>query len=455
MTSLTGVEIGPDSCVVIRARPLPSGDLAVSFAHRLEFPEAAFDDGRLARALSELRRSAGLPRHLFAVSWTADSPRRVLARAGFDVKSVISPPQALALLAPMRAADTAGTGVAWLALNRQRAAFAIVCGPRLLFSRTFDWTVARAPLPPSERGSLLRRYLYVSQLAPELQHAMKTVRERYGIRVGTAVTCGDMPDLRSLAMPLIDELDIEVETLDTTAGLTIADEAAGASLLETAPALRLVCAGVGAPAASRVMAPHLVRRAAAVLSISLLASAGWTWGGRTGAMPLLPAPIVRNPPAPAMFAPSPVERIVLPDLQILAEHDRLRAGTARLRASALPVGVPAPTTGSIVPRPSATGGLTSIERAVVAHPANQTMNGGDGQINTLSVDLILTGADHNVALVNGRFVEVGSKIGDLHVVTIDPEGVILRNRDGASILVPAASSGVARKGRGTVGSSQP
>ena len=194
MTSLTGVEIGRDSCVVIRARPLPGGDLAVSFAHRLEFPETAVDDGRLARALSELRRSAGLPRHLFAVSWTADSPQRVLARAGFDVKSVISPPQALALLAPMRAADTAGSGVAWLALNHQRAAFAIVCGPRLLFSRTFDWTVARAPLPASERGSLLRRYLYVSQLGPELQHAMKTVRERYGIRVGSAVTCGDMPD---------------------------------------------------------------------------------------------------------------------------------------------------------------------------------------------------------------------------------------------------------------------
>ena len=169
MTSLTGVEIGPDSCVVIRARPLPGGDLAVSFAHRLEFPEAALDDGRLARALNELRRLDGLPRQLFAVSWTADSPQAVLAAAGFDVKSVISPPQALALLAPMRGPNAAGNGVAWLALNRHRAAFAIVCGSRLLFSRTFDWTVGRAPLPTSDRAALLRRYLYVSQLAPELR----------------------------------------------------------------------------------------------------------------------------------------------------------------------------------------------------------------------------------------------------------------------------------------------
>src|SRR5262245_35632378 len=131
MTSLTGIEIAPDSCVIVRARPQPGGDLAVSFAQRLEFPAAAVDDGRLARALSELRRSAGLSRKAFAVSWTADSPHRVLARAGFDVKSVISPPQALALLAPMRAADSEGQGIVWLALNRERAAFAIVCGPRL------------------------------------------------------------------------------------------------------------------------------------------------------------------------------------------------------------------------------------------------------------------------------------------------------------------------------------
>src|SRR5262245_14534506 len=99
MTSLTGIEIGPDSCVIIRACREPGEELALSLAHRLEFPTTALRDGCLAETLKDLRRSAGLPRQLFGVSWITESVHDVLADAGFDVKSIISPPQALALLA--------------------------------------------------------------------------------------------------------------------------------------------------------------------------------------------------------------------------------------------------------------------------------------------------------------------------------------------------------------------
>ena len=122
---------------------------------------------------------------------------------------------------------------------------------------------------------------------------------------------------------------------------------------------------------------------------------------------------------------------------------------------AFALGLPAPTTGSIVPPARATGGLTPGQ-ALIDHSADKAAEvHGVSHANGLSVDLILTGSDRSVALVNGRFVEVGSEVGDLRVVTIDPEGVILRSRAGASILVPVASSGVARRGRGTPGLSQP
>ena len=41
-----------------------------------------------------------------------------------------------------------------------------------------------------------------------------------GTPVDAVVTCGNLPELRSLTMPLIEELDVEVETLDSLEGLS-------------------------------------------------------------------------------------------------------------------------------------------------------------------------------------------------------------------------------------------
>ena len=53
------------------------------------------------------------------------------------------------------------------------------------------------------------------------------MRAEHGASVSAIVTCGDLPDLRSLTMPLIEELDIEVETLDTLDGISVEGAAAG------------------------------------------------------------------------------------------------------------------------------------------------------------------------------------------------------------------------------------
>src|SRR5262249_7370341 len=160
---------------------------------------------------------------------------QLFAAAGFDVRSILSPPEALALLAPRHTPASGDSAVAWLALNRGRAAVAVVSGSPLLFARTFEWTIGRAALPSSANAALLRRYLSFSQLAPELQHAIETVRALYGIQMKSAVTCGDMADLRSLAMPLAEELGVEVETMDSTVGLTVSREMGRLLVLEAAP----------------------------------------------------------------------------------------------------------------------------------------------------------------------------------------------------------------------------
>ena len=62
-----------------------------------------------------------------------------------------------------------------------------------------------------------------------------------GAAVDGIVTCGNLPNLRSLMMPLIEELDMEVETLDSLEGLAVAPGASD-RLAEMASSLRLACA---------------------------------------------------------------------------------------------------------------------------------------------------------------------------------------------------------------------
>ena len=78
-------------------------------------------------------------------------------------------------------------------------------------------------------------------LAPEITRAID-VATAQGTAVDAVITCGNLPDLRSLTMPLIEELDREVETLDRLDGLTVRPDVAD-RIRDLAPAIRLACAG--------------------------------------------------------------------------------------------------------------------------------------------------------------------------------------------------------------------
>ena len=129
--------------------------------------------------------------------------------------SVLTPAQALARVVRARQVGApGGTAVAALSLNSHGAAIAIVAGTEVICSRVFEWSLG-TPFT-GERSELLDRYLLVSQIAPQLQHVIDLVRPVNGVTVTSVAVCGNLPNLRSLAMLLIEEMDIEVETLDST-----------------------------------------------------------------------------------------------------------------------------------------------------------------------------------------------------------------------------------------------
>ena len=62
------------------------------------------------------------------------------------------------------------------------------------------------------------------RLAPELKRSFLYLKQYWEEDVSQVLLCGDMPEIRSLTAPLIERLNIEVETLDTLDGI---DAAAG------------------------------------------------------------------------------------------------------------------------------------------------------------------------------------------------------------------------------------
>ena len=144
---------------------------------------------------------------------------RPLERAGLQVGQVYIPAMALAMLAQLRRGDAPGTVTAYLALNNDGGCVAIERGGRLLYATDLSWTAPRRTGQVS--NPLLERYAFVASFIPDLRHAFDVVRRTHGCAVGQVITCGDLPELRSFTMLLIEELDIEVETLDSLAGIDV------------------------------------------------------------------------------------------------------------------------------------------------------------------------------------------------------------------------------------------
>jgi hypothetical protein len=442
VSGATGIELGPSSCVLVRTGrdgfARPRGVRAVTAARRFD----ARDRALLARVLRNAREEYGFSERARVVAWSAPGSQVALdlehlpdispiVAAGFDVEAIVSVPQALALMLESRRVDSRSSAVAAVAATEHGAAIAVVHHGEVVAARTFHWTLGE-PFG-GDRPELLERYLVVSQLAPHLRHLIELAGPVYHAKVSSIVMCGSLPDLRSLSMLLIEEMDMEVETLDTPELLSPA-----VVLTSESPASLQLAAAVSTsaepppavppdpPAGARsghaggALSSSPLRQV--VGSVAFVLCAAWASmqvAGSAPAAPLFPEMTVVSAAPPA--APVTPPR---------ASNPQPEATIGRIEpVPSLPVGEPPPTAAA---RPAATRRRPSAE-AVWAPRVPALPPDAAGPLPR--VDGVVISSERRLAIVNGTIVSVGDRIAGRLVKRIDRDGVVLQEPGGREVLV--------------------
>jgi hypothetical protein len=159
---------------------------------------------------------------------------RAIVEAGFIVEGVTTPCGALWSQARLRRPSLPGEVHAHIALGVAQSALGIFADGALLYARDIDWGYAA---PSIGTPVALDRDLLADRLSLELRRSFLYLKQYWERDVSQVLLCGDMPEIRSLTAPLIDRLNIEVETLDTLDGIDTAALPEG--FAERAPSLRL------------------------------------------------------------------------------------------------------------------------------------------------------------------------------------------------------------------------
>jgi len=219
-----------------------------------------------------------------------------LVDAGLDIQRAVTPALAHAAVVQQRWASFPDAVTAVLSVNARATALTVLRGRIVLFAREMPWghETERA----EQAGAPLDANRFASMLASELRRSFVSLKQVHRVDVTHVLVCGDLPEPRALTGPLMNELGVEVETLDALEGLDLSSlPAAGDDFRSRLAALRTAWAlatdtsvavnlsRVQGRAAS--LAPKIERRhGLGLVAGILIAAAAWglvTWLGRGAA----------------------------------------------------------------------------------------------------------------------------------------------------------------------------
>jgi hypothetical protein len=438
MSAAAGIELSSRNCTLVRVSR-GRGGVRIRGFETLRW--APGEEASLVERLREARRRLKLPRRAGAVLWAdghAGDRRELLEQAGFVAVRVLSPADALVLSAGAARPETPGAIRACLAVNVDCAAIAVPDAFGDTVGR--ELTLAPAPPPASTRVELLQRYSLVARLAPEILQACRLAHA--SDKLDRIVTCGNLPDLRSLTMPLIEELDVEVETLDSLDGIDLrrsrppADE-----LRERIAGLRLSLAAAGMPAAIRVSeAPTVASSrwflgggaAVGVVMATALAIRYWPAAG---------GPVSASPQLQTAARPTPPERRLAPPA--VPEPVGTSAASEATPARSEPPSPPPPPAAPVaapVPAESAPPATATARRE--GSPQRRPRPAPSiEQERVPVVQSILVAGDRRLAVIDGVIVSVGDRVDHSVVVGIEADAVLLRGPSGRDRRVALREQG--------------
>ena len=402
--------------------------------------------GRVADIFSA-PRAKGVPARSVVVA-LASTPGLVaalrwLAGEGVRVQSIVTPALALMSLARLRRTLSAPDRIeAYVALEATATAVALVRNGLLIAASELDWGYQDENGFPWQREELARR------LAEEIDRFLAEQGARSGALAQVCI-CGGLPELRSMAVGLMEALDVEVETLDSLFGIDTARLPEPADeFREHAAALRLAFAAAADwPAPVNLLRERNRRRTKAFLARAAVAAgvitgvgvawqlqrSDWWRSAPSNARP------VRTPPPPPprqvrSLPPPPVNRPPPSPVARLEEPIPVPAPAIPSRAAPPPVAQPPPPPPpSPVPPP-----LPLVAQARVVLPRVDPPRALPPREPPPEIPLpfdaalgtILYGPERRLAIIDGRIVQIGDEVNGARVVDITSTAVLLRDGQG-------------------------
>jgi len=424
MARSLGVELSPSRCALVELTR--RGD-RVRLKRFASIDAGSDEPERLAGELRRVRRKRGLPKRVRAVVWSASSLVPTMAgdyhdrvealrAAGFSLDAAASPPEALSILDATLKREAHGPA-AYVAVNSDGAALAVVRGGELLIGHEFDWSTLKDPRKPDLRalgrriGAAVQRVLFDAGAG--------------GPEIDRITLCGSLPQLRALTLPLSEALGRPVETLDTIEGVDTAGlDVPILELQKDLAGLRLAWAMASgspsrAPRRGTALAWTRPIAAAGLLTAAVAATvlACWPRDERTQTVSRQPLP----PPVSAVETAEPPQPVVPQPLPTAPAGSDARAAEA---AGEQPEPAPPVTT---QPRE--------------AQPVTPAARAGPPRWKVRS---ILVSNDRRLAIIDGRIVGPGDRVGRDVVMEIGEREVVFADAAGREgrVQLWAATPGV-------------
>lgn len=359
---------------------------------------------------------------LLASASSADVSAAVapLLDAGLKIRSVLTPAAALQALARTGQRPAVSGLEGYVALTETATCIAIVHDGALVAARDLRWGYLdeACEFETRPRDDIARR------LAEEISSFVAEYRVTGAPPLAQIAVCGGLQDLRSMAMSLTERIDVEVEALDSLSGIDQAnlpetsgefrDRIAEMQLAWAAAVVHRPALDLYRHARHRVARTYL-SRVAMMGGAAVGLGIGW-WVQGQWPVEGLPVLVARTAAAAPLAVEPPV--VALP-----------AAAPAVFSPAAIPFRMPEP-----APPPLSVASVEApagapVRRAPVRTESAPRPTPGISPI-TGTVGTILYGPDRQLAIVDGRIVQVGDEVSGARVTEITSGAVVLRDAQG-------------------------